>query len=71
MKLLISPAKSLDFEKPVPINTISTPVFAKEAAYINRILKDKTPKELAHMMHLSDALAELNWERNQKFNSRV
>ena len=68
MKLLISPAKSLDFEKPVPINTISTPVFAKEAAYINRILKDKTPKELAHMMHLSDALAELNWERNQKFN---
>ena len=68
MKLLISPAKSLDFEKALPFNTTSTPIFKKEAEYINSVLKEKKPKDLSDLMHISDALASLNWERNQNFN---
>jgi len=69
MKLLISPAKSLEFEKELPLDKTTTPIFHKEAAYINSILKDQSPKDLSKLMHISDALASLNWERNQKFKS--
>ena len=69
MKLLISPAKSLEFQKQLPIDKITIPVFEKEASYINSVLKDQTKKDLSKLMNLSDALATLNWDRNQKFKS--
>jgi cytoplasmic iron level regulating protein YaaA (DUF328/UPF0246 family) len=39
MKLLISPAKSLEFEKELPLEKTTTPVFIEDAYYINTILK--------------------------------
>ena len=39
MKLLISPAKSLEFEKDIPTEKTTTPFFEKEAFYINSVLK--------------------------------
>ena len=67
MKILISPAKSLDFKKPLPVSEFSTPAFIQEAAQINELLKKETPKGLQNLMSISEKLAELNWERNQKF----
>ncbi len=65
MKIVISPAKSLDFETKVPINKYTQGVFLDEASKINSILKKKTPKKLSELMNVSSNLAELNWQRNQ------
>ena len=69
MKVLISPAKSLDFETTVSYDTYTTPVFLDQATQINAELKKKSPKQLAQLMHVSTNLAELNWERNQNFTT--
>jgi len=68
MKIVISPAKSLDFESQIPTSTYSQPLFLEEAQKLNAILKKKRPKALSQLMSISDSLAQLNWERNQQFS---
>jgi len=67
MKIVISPAKSLDFESEYPKLKQTQPVFLDEAAKLNSLLAKKKPKSLSALMGISDNLAQLNWERNQKF----
>lgn len=67
MKIVISPAKSLDFETTLPVTDSSQAVFLKEAEALNRVLAKKKPKALSKLMGISNHLAELNWERNQRF----
>ena len=69
MKMVISPAKSLQFDSQLPSINFTTPYFSEEASLINGLLKKKTSKALSELMHISDKLAQLNWERNQSFNS--
>lgn len=66
MKILISPAKSLDYTTPVPVLKVTEPLFVKEAKKINADLKTLSPGDLANMMKISANLAELNWKRNQE-----
>lgn len=68
MKIVISPAKSLNFEKELPITQHTEPVFLKQAATIQRTLKKKKPKQLMALMDISEKLAELNWQRNQEWH---
>ncbi len=68
MKIVISPAKSLDFESPLPTNRHSEFAFAKEALRIHKVLASKKPASLRRLMDISDDLAQLNWERNQAFS---
>ncbi|ALM06511.1 hypothetical protein SB49_00790 [Sediminicola sp. YIK13] len=67
MKIVLSPAKSLDFESELPTDKFTQPVFLKEAEALNAVLAKKKPKALSKLMDISDNLAELNWERNQNF----
>lgn len=67
MKIVISPAKSLDFETQLPTNKHTQGVFLEEAAKINTVLKKKTPKKLSELMNISANLGELNWQRNQNW----
>ena len=67
MKLIISPAKSLDYETPVPTSICTVPLFLSESKKISKVLKKQTPKQLSDLMAISDNLAQLNWERNQKW----
>lgn len=69
MKIVISPAKSLNFEKQLPTALSSEPQFLKQAASIQRTLKKKKPKALSELMDISDKLAELNWQRNQDWHT--
>ena len=39
MKIVISPAKSLDFQKQLPTQENTIPVFANDAEKINNLLK--------------------------------
>jgi cytoplasmic iron level regulating protein YaaA (DUF328/UPF0246 family) len=68
MKLLVSPAKSLNYESPLPHTNCSQPAFVNEAAALNMALRKKSPAELKALMGISDKLAELNWIRNQSFS---
>lgn len=67
MKIVISPAKSLDFESALPTKKFSQPEFMGQAQKLNGVLGKKKPRALAKLMSISDKLAELNWQRNQDF----
>lgn len=70
MLMVISPAKTLDYDTP-PITEKSTqPRFLGHSAELIDVLKEKSPQEIAKLMSLSDKLSSLNvarygsWERN-------
>ncbi|MBN4082955.1 peroxide stress protein YaaA [bacterium AH-315-A23] len=65
MKIVISPAKSLDFETKTPTDNYTEGLFMHEAEKLNAVLKKKTPKKLSALMSISLKLGELNWQRNQ------
>lgn len=67
MKLVLSPAKSLDYETKLPTTKTTEACFLAEAERINTLLKKKSPKQLSKLMHISDNLGELNYERNQEW----
>jgi len=69
MKIVISPAKSLNFEKAVPVSTFTEPQFLKQAIIIQNTFKKKNPKQLSELMDISEKLAELNWQRNQEWQT--
>lgn len=65
MKVLLSPAKSLDFDTPLPHDKKSQPLFLDKAQKINDLLRKKNPKKLMELMGISPNLAALNYDRNQ------
>ena len=69
MKIVISPAKSLDFEKKLPTNQFTKPNYLKQSKEIISVLKKLKPKDLSDLMHISDNLAQLNWQRNKVFKT--
>ena len=68
MKILLSPAKSLDFKSEIPTIKTSPISFEKEAQHLNSILKTKNPKELSDLMSISSKIADLNYERNHSWS---
>lgn len=67
MKILISPAKSLNFEDKVQTSINSKPLFHNDAIKINSELKKESIESLCDLMGISFKLGELNWTRNQDF----
>ena len=67
MKLVISPAKSLNYESDLPTKLSTNSHFLNEAKQLNTILKKKSAKALSELMHISSNLGQLNYERNQQW----
>ena len=67
MKLVLSPAKSLDFGSKLPTTKFSESCFLAEAERINKLLKRKSASQLSKLMHISENLGQLNFERNQEW----
>ena len=65
MKVLISPAKTLDFDSALPKVEPTQSAFLNQAEAIQSALRKLTPADLKDLMGISDALADLNWKRNQ------
>jgi len=63
MLFLLSPAKKLDYDTPVPTRKHTQPLFAGQAAELIEVLKAKSAGEIAELMSLSPALAGLNAAR--------
>ncbi|WP_406684515.1 peroxide stress protein YaaA [Seonamhaeicola sp. MEBiC1930] len=68
MKLVLSPAKSLDFESELPTTLNTEACFLKQAERLNKLLKKKSARSLSKLMKISDALGQLNYERNQEWS---
>ncbi len=67
MKLLLSPAKSLNFESPLPNKRHTESQFLAQSERLNKMLKTKSARSLSKLMSISDALGQLNYERNQSW----
>jgi cytoplasmic iron level regulating protein YaaA (DUF328/UPF0246 family) len=67
MKLVLSPAKSLDLERKLPTIQSSEACFLKQAERLNKLLKKKSAKSLSKLMGISSNLGQLNYERNQSW----
>lgn len=65
MLLILSPAKALDYDTPPTTARATQPLFVEQAAELIGILRTKSPQEVAALMDLSDALAQLNVARYQ------
>ena len=65
MKIIISPAKSLDFESKAPTSLITQPQFFSQSKKLHKKLKSLSKNKIGDLMKISDALADLNYERNQ------
>lgn len=67
--MVISPAKTLDFETPSPTKTHTTPQFLDQSAQLIDVLRDYSPQKLATLMKLSDKLAGLNVARYEEWHT--
>ena len=66
MLFLLSPAKSLDYDTPVPESLPHTrPQFVPQSTALIEVLREKSVQEIASLMALSDTLAALNVARYQ------
>lgn len=63
MLMILSPAKTLDYESPVPALPLTTPDFVKEANALIGLLRELSVQDVATLMDLSDKLAALNVAR--------
>lgn len=70
MLFLLSPAKSLDYQTPLPELPHTLPEFRARSAELIAELRKKTTAEVAQLMSLSDSLASLNVTRYQEWSAR-
>jgi hypothetical protein len=69
MKMIISPAKTLDFESQIPSIRTTQPAFLNDSRTINEVIKQKSPADLVKLMSISEKLADLNWQRNKSWKT--
>ena len=67
MKILISPAKSLNLRAEIPFDGFTNPIFSKQTSEIISKLKEMSVSSLGSLLGVSEKLAQLNWNRNQNF----
>ncbi|WP_158899494.1 peroxide stress protein YaaA [Burkholderia sp. L27(2015)] len=63
MIIVLSPAKSLDYQTPAPVARHTLPAFVADSAELIASLRDLSPPQIASLMKISDPLAQLNFER--------
>lgn len=69
MKIVLSPAKSLDYSSKLPTTRGTQPVFLETTEKINNKLSRMSKKKVGELMDISPKLAELNYERYKDFNT--
>ncbi len=69
MLIVVSPAKSLDFDSPLPTKKHSAPRMLEDSQELVDVMAEKSPREIAKMMRISESLGELNHERFQDWEA--
>lgn len=70
MLYLLSPAKTLDYDRPAPAHPVRRPAFCDESAALIARLRALDADDVAGLMDLSAALAELNVQRYADWRPR-
>ncbi|GAB2904303.1 peroxide stress protein YaaA [Microbulbifer echini] len=65
MLIVISPAKTLDYESDIPALETTQPNFLKESAALIQELRALSPQQISSLMKVSDKLGVLNYDRFQ------
>lgn len=68
MLVLISPAKTLDYESPLKLRDHTVPRFLEESRELIDTLRPYSAKRIGSLMSLSEKLAALNVERYQSWS---
>lgn len=71
MLMLLSPAKSLNFDPPAARLPLTQPRLKDDIAVLDGYTRKLTPRKLRSLMGISDTLAQLNYERFQAFDPAV
>ena len=69
MLMVISPAKTLDYESPLATSTYTQPEFLEDACELVDQLKTLEPHQISNLMSISDKLGQLNAERFQTWHT--
>ena len=69
MLMVISPAKTLDYESPLATETFTKPDFLDDACELIDQLKSLEPHQVSNLMSISDKLGQLNAERFQSWHT--
>lgn len=67
MKIVLSPAKSLNFSAKLPTTRGTQPAFLETSARINSKLSRLSKKDVGELMDISENLATLNYNRYKTF----
>ncbi|MBG7620645.1 peroxide stress protein YaaA [Herbaspirillum sp. AP02] len=74
MLIVLSPAKSLDYDTPPTTDVYTTPAFVPRSAELIGLLKKLSPAEIGSLMGISDQLSVLNVNRyaswSRKFTTK-
>ncbi|MBM7344573.1 peroxide stress protein YaaA [Pantoea coffeiphila] len=63
MLMVISPAKTLDYESPLATKRFTQPALLEESQKLIAVARQLSPAQIGSLMHISDKLAVLNAER--------
>ncbi|MCV6604508.1 MAG: peroxide stress protein YaaA [Porticoccaceae bacterium] len=67
MHIIISPAKTLDFDTPPKANKHSQAEFLARSARLIGELRDLAPQDISALMKVSDKIGQLNYDRFQSW----
>ncbi|GGC03410.1 UPF0246 protein [Oxalicibacterium flavum] len=70
MLIVLSPAKTLDYDTPAHTDVSTRPDFVKRSAELIDILRRQSPAQIASLMKISDKLATLNVNRYAEWSTR-
>ncbi len=70
MLIVLSPAKSLNYETPVELKTATLPDFVSDSAKLIADLKKLSPQAVSELMGISDQLAVLNVGRYRDWSKK-
>lgn len=68
MLIVISPAKTLDYETPAKTKTFTLPDFLDDSAELIHRMREFSALDIAELMHVSSKIAELNFDRFEAWN---
>lgn len=68
MITILSPAKTLNFNRDYKIEKYTEPLFKQEAFELIKELRKYSPEELSSLMKINQELSELNFFRNMEFD---
>lgn len=69
MLIVVSPAKTLDYETPSKTKIHTVPDFLKESQKLIKRLREFAPQDISELMNVSSNIADLNFDRYKSWSA--